>query len=73
MKGYQRAEKVQEAGSLGDVPRSDTPNHRRVHGDRSDGDSFCSQGRRSYQITKDPTKVTCERCKKLMKEAGVSV
>lgn len=70
MKGYQRATKVQEAGSLADVDRTDTPPHRSMHGTNDEGTSWCLQGRRSYQLTDDPNKVTCKRCLKLMGKVG---
>lgn len=70
MKGYQRADRPREAGSLADVPRdaSSGSSQRAMHGATSEGNSWCLQGRRSYQLTDDPTRVTCKSCLRLMEE-----
>lgn len=67
MKGYQWADKpYQEVGSLGDVDRTKTPAKRLMHGARPEGGSYCIRGRKSYQLTEDPTRVECKDCRKLM-------
>lgn len=66
MKGYQRGEKPNQVKALADADRKPYASQDRMHMERPEGGSVCINGRRSYQLTEDVSKVNCKWCLKLM-------